>query len=363
MRRGARPAGRWRCTRSATARTATRSTRSRRRATSGDRSGLRPRIEHAQLPGPGGRAAVRGARRRRVGAVLARAVRPRPRRAHWAEQTDSRVRVPLALGIGRRRRERLRRADRGARPACRHPRRRLRTIDERAGVASGAGAHRRSRRSRRRSSRPAWLARRRAAARQAAARASSPTSSSSTATRGRTSRRRSWRRWSAAAGCTTRRPGTERRVRRDAIALAAARPAAGATGRGRPAVHRLPGTTSRRLRSAELCQAQVYAARAPNCDARAAMVTRRERRARSASGCSTSGSAKPVRIVGIPLSPARDIGSVPPMRSSSGRRADHALERVEPELDRRARPAGRGRGGATTSSSSRRRRRPAPPRA
>ena len=40
-----------------------------------------------------------------------------------------------------------------------------------------------------------------------------PTSSCSTATRGTTSTRRSSRRWSPAAGCTTRRPGTERRAR------------------------------------------------------------------------------------------------------------------------------------------------------
>ena len=84
-----------------------------------------------------------------------------------------------------------------------------RTIDERDGVASRAGADGRSRRSRRRASRRRGSRgdeRRRGTA---APRLRAPTSSCSTATRGTTSTRRSSRRWSAAAGCTTRRPGTD----------------------------------------------------------------------------------------------------------------------------------------------------------
>ena len=64
---------------------------------------------------------------------------------------------------------------------------------------------------------PAWLARRRAAPRHADSRPATPTSSCSTATRGTTSTRRSSRRWSPAAGCTTRRPGTRDRVLRRAL--------------------------------------------------------------------------------------------------------------------------------------------------
>ena len=59
-----------------------------------------------------------------LGPVLARAVRPRPRRALLGANDRRRLRVPLAARLGRARRERLGRARRGARPARRHPRRR-----------------------------------------------------------------------------------------------------------------------------------------------------------------------------------------------------------------------------------------------
>ena len=54
-----------------------------------------------------------------LGAVLARAVRPRPGRSLLGGQDGRRLRVPLAARLGRRRRERQRCADRGARPARR----------------------------------------------------------------------------------------------------------------------------------------------------------------------------------------------------------------------------------------------------
>ena len=69
-----------RFTRSATGRTARRSTRSSGLATAGSPLGLRQRIEHAQLLAPEDIAALRRARGRSVGAVLARAVGSRPRR-------------------------------------------------------------------------------------------------------------------------------------------------------------------------------------------------------------------------------------------------------------------------------------------
>ena len=91
----------------------------------------------------------------------------RPRRALLARAGRRRLRLPLAAGVGRARRERLGRAGRGARPARRHPRRRP-AHDRRAarhGIPSSASPSRR--RSSRRCVSPAWLSRRRAAARQA----------------------------------------------------------------------------------------------------------------------------------------------------------------------------------------------------
>ena len=122
-RRGGR-ASRSPCTRSATARTARRSTRSSRRATLWQPLRPAPADRARAAARARGSPPLRRARRRLLGAVLARAVRPRPRRPLLGRQDRRRLRVPLAARLGRRRRERQRRADRGARPARRHPRRR-----------------------------------------------------------------------------------------------------------------------------------------------------------------------------------------------------------------------------------------------
>ena len=88
------------CTRSATARTATRSTRSRRRSDEWRPLGLRHAHRARAMPRAGGSAALRAARRRGVGAVLARAVRPRRSpSASGPDKRRPRVRVPLALGV------------------------------------------------------------------------------------------------------------------------------------------------------------------------------------------------------------------------------------------------------------------------
>ena len=76
------------------------------------------------VPRAGGHPALRRARRRRLVPVHARDLRPRPRRAVLAGQAGRDVRVPLAARHRRGRRERLRRADRGARPVGRRRRRR-----------------------------------------------------------------------------------------------------------------------------------------------------------------------------------------------------------------------------------------------
>ena len=101
----------------------TRSTRSRRRATAWAPRGPAAADRARAAPRAGGRAALRGARRRRVRAVLARALGPRARRALLGRQDRRRVRLPLALRLRRGRRKRLGRAGRGARPARGHPRR------------------------------------------------------------------------------------------------------------------------------------------------------------------------------------------------------------------------------------------------
>ncbi len=171
------------------------------------RVGLRQRIEHAQCLDPGRRPTLRGARRRGLGAVHARAFRRAPRKALLGGSPRRHVLVPLARRVGRGRRERLRRAGRGARPVGGRRRRRPRPL------ARGPAPHASSRRCTRRASRPRGC--RTTSARAArSSPAATPTSSSSTATRSRASRRncarcRSSRRCSAAAGRTTRRPGTE----------------------------------------------------------------------------------------------------------------------------------------------------------
>ena len=171
--------------------------------------GLRQRIEHAQLLAPEdlGRFAALG-----VACSVQFSHAPSDRDLadeYWAGKTERRLRVPLAARLRRGRRERQRRADRGARPARGDQSRRAPHDRRPARLASRAGADRRLRRSTRRVSRPRGShATSGAAAR--CSRATTPTSSCSTATRGTTSTRRSSRRWSAAAGCTTRRPGTAR---------------------------------------------------------------------------------------------------------------------------------------------------------
>ena len=158
-------------------------------------------------PGSGRRPALRRARRRGVGPVQPRAVGPGPRGSQLGREDGRRVRLPLAPGLGRAGRERLRRADRGARSARRHPRRSapVRSTSERPGTRSRRSPS--SRRSRRRSSPPRG-SRETSAAAASSCPATSPTSSSSTATRWRSPRRsypksRSSQRCSAAGGFTT----------------------------------------------------------------------------------------------------------------------------------------------------------------
>ena len=107
------------CTRSATGPTATRSTRSRRRATSGSRSAC------------GSGSSTRSCSRRRTSPASRSSASPPPSSSatrpsdrdlaerHWAGRTGRRLRVALAARRRRARRQRLRRADRGARPAGR----------------------------------------------------------------------------------------------------------------------------------------------------------------------------------------------------------------------------------------------------
>ena len=170
--------------------------------------GLRQRIEHAQLLAPEDLPRFAAARRRGVGAVLARAVRPRSRRPVLGGQDRRRVRLPLAAGT-RARSSRTARTRR-SRSSTRSPAsaRACGGRSTTASLASGAGGDRAAGvrgdvPSRRRGS-PAT-----SGAAAGCSRATPPISSCSTATRGTTSTRRSWRRWSPAGGCTTRRPGTE----------------------------------------------------------------------------------------------------------------------------------------------------------
>ena len=96
------------------------------------------------MPDARGCASLRGARNRLLGAVLARALRPRPRRPPLGRPSRGHLRLPLAARVGRARRQRLRRAGRGARSACRARGRRA-PLDRRPpGLAAGAGAGRRA---------------------------------------------------------------------------------------------------------------------------------------------------------------------------------------------------------------------------
>ena len=149
------------------------------------------------VPRARGRRPVRGSRSRLLRPVQSRAIGSRPRGAVLAGAGRRCVRVPLAVGVGRARRERLRRAGRGARPARRRSRRRPADDRRSAGLAPGAVPHGRAGAPRvDRHSRLALTATSAAAA--SSFPATSPTSSCSRATRS-SARRTSWRRSSVVA--------------------------------------------------------------------------------------------------------------------------------------------------------------------
>ena len=165
------------------------------------------------VPRAGGRRSLCRARCRVLGPVQPRALGSRPRGAVLAGSARRRVRIPVALGLRRARRERLGRSGRGARPAGRDSRR-CPADDRRATRVASGGVH--DGRAGAPARRPSTLPGSRATSGDAASScpASSPTSSCSRAIRSTarptsSSRSRSSRRWSADAGCTTRRPGTE----------------------------------------------------------------------------------------------------------------------------------------------------------
>ena len=134
-----RPGSRSRCTRSATAPTARRSTRSSETRDVWAPLGLRHRIEHAQLL-----AADDLPRFAELGVACSVQFSHAPSDRDladrfWAGKDGRRLRLPVARRLGRRRRERLRRADRGARPARRDPGRRAPDDRRAPGLASRAG--------------------------------------------------------------------------------------------------------------------------------------------------------------------------------------------------------------------------------
>ena len=136
-----------------------------------------PHRAHA-VPPPGGRGPLRRARADRVGAVLPRALRRGARPPLLGRPARRRLLVPRAARRRHAADQRLRRADRGARPVGRDRRRRPSPL-ARGPARDGRGGARRV-------DRRAGLAdRRRAPPREAPARATSPISSSSTATRSR----------------------------------------------------------------------------------------------------------------------------------------------------------------------------------
>ena len=92
-------------------------------------------------PGRGGHPALRPAGRHRVRPVQPRPVRPGHRGPQLGRDDRPRIRLPLAARLRCRGRERLRRADRGARAAGRDPRRGAALARRARGVASGAGGH------------------------------------------------------------------------------------------------------------------------------------------------------------------------------------------------------------------------------
>ena len=165
-----------------------------------------PHRAHA-VPAPGGRRPLRRARPDGVGAVLPRALRRGARPPLLGRPARRRL---LVARPARRRDapdQRLRRPDRGARPVGRDRRGRPAAL-ARGPARDGRGGPRRVD-GRARRGRPAT-----SAGAGSSCPATSPISSSSTATRSRSRRRssprcRSSRRWSAAAGPTTRRRGNE----------------------------------------------------------------------------------------------------------------------------------------------------------
>ena len=200
--------------------------------------GLRQRIEHAQCLAPEdvGRFAALG-----VACSVQFSHAPSDRdlaERFWGERVEGAYAFRSLLGLGRARRQRLGRAGRGARPARGDPGRRA-AHDRRArGVASRAAGDGRGGAARDDASTPPG-SRATSAAAAASSPATSPTSSCSRATRSTarrtsSSRSRSWRRWSAAAGRTTRRPGTEWDARSTRRRAAALRQSGRGYDRGRP---------------------------------------------------------------------------------------------------------------------------------
>ena len=106
--------------------------------------GLRNRIEHAQLLAPEDVGRFAEARRRGLRPVQPCHVGPRRRRSLLGGQDGRRLRLPLAAGLRSRRRERLGRADRGARPARGDPGRRPPDDRRPARLAPRADADRRA---------------------------------------------------------------------------------------------------------------------------------------------------------------------------------------------------------------------------
>ena len=171
------------------------------------------RLASARAPAPDraraaargrGRPPLRAARSRRVGAVHARRLRPRPRRPLLGRRVAPRVSLARALGRRHARRERLGRADRGARPVGGRRGRRAQDLGRPRAVAPRGGGHAR-RGAARNVRQPDLSLARRASPRAAPPRHWRPTSSCSTATRTTSSPTRcptcrSSRRWSAAGG-------------------------------------------------------------------------------------------------------------------------------------------------------------------
>ena len=207
------PAGPSRCTRSATGRTGTRSTHSRRRRTPGSRSGsgTGSSTPSASIPRtcPGSPSSAIACSVQFSHAPSDRDLAER----FWGDRLEGTYAFRSLLDSGAVVVNGSDAPGRGARPARRDPRRRPADDRRPPRVAAGRGADDRA--GDRRLDRHAGLARgRRAPPRTAPARASSPISWCSRATRSparptSSSRSRSCRRWSAASGSTSRPPGID----------------------------------------------------------------------------------------------------------------------------------------------------------